>query len=564
MTEHRPAPTLCEAAIQRLALQSLLEDTFDAPFALAQREADAWRPATIDSASADSLPPFTDDLQQALQMHFQETDPVVTRRADGQHLVIVPLHGKTGAPMALWAYVPIAEEPIVRRLLKSAFLLVEERKASRQLKACLKECAQQVTADFEELTWLRELASHIDLCDSRRETVELADAVLPALKEIINAEALLLLQRIPGDAQSEQEFKTVLTLGTLTLSDEQCGLILRELGPAAGEQPVVRNSTFGSELISEREASLQNLLLVHVGRGEDQFGWLLAVNKIFGAPGVSDTAFHDAKSCGAAEFGTSEAATLNAAAVLLGTHSRNLKLLQERESLFLGITKALINAIDAKDTYTCGHSDRVAHIGRRIALQMQLPPQDCERIYLAGLLHDIGKIGVPDDVLLKPGKLSDEEFAFIKKHPEIGYGILKHVPQLAYVFDGVLHHHESYDGKGYPARLAGEQIPLIGRILAVADAYDAMTSNRPYRPGMTTERAEEILSRGAGQQWDPQVIAAFFGCVQDVRRLTARSTAALDGIEDALVEKAGLDSLWNAALQHGSEAVPPLATLVPI
>ena len=134
-------------------------------------------------------------------------------------------------------------------------------------------------------------------------------------------------------------------------------------------------------------------------------------------------------------------------------------------------------------------------------------------------MHDVGKIGVSDATLKKPGRLTPEEFAEIKRHPDEGWSILRDLSQLRYVLPGVLYHHEQYDGRGYPDGLAGEAIPLDGRLLAVADAYDAMTSDRPYRRGMPVARAEEILRAGAGAQWDPRIIATFFAIRDDIQRI---------------------------------------------
>ena len=208
---------------------------------------------------------------------------------------------------------------------------------------------------------------------------------------------------------------------------------------------------------------------------------------------------------------------------MIATHAHNAELFREKEQLLVGVIRALINAIDAKDAYTCGHSDRVALIAKRLAQGLQLDAIRCERLYMAGLLHDIGKIGVPDEVLLKPGKLTDEEFALIKRHPTIGHSIMKHVPQLQYVLPGVLHHHESLNGRGYPFGLKGDEIPLEARILAVADSYDAMTSSRPYRDAMPLEKAAKILREGAGTQWDADVIDVLFALWEEVRQIGVES-----------------------------------------
>ena len=173
-------------------------------------------------------------------------------------------------------------------------------------------------------------------------------------------------------------------------------------------------------------------------------------------------------------------------------------------------SRALVNAVEAKDEYTRGHSERVALFACRLGQEIGLDDADCERLYLAGLLHDVGKIAVEDKTLNKPDHLTDEEYKVIQQHPDSGWDILHEVTNLQYVLPGVLHHHEKYDGTGYPDQLAGEDIPLDGRILAVCDAYDAMTSDRPYRKGMPQEKAEKILRESSGSYRDPQLIDAFF------------------------------------------------------
>jgi HD-GYP domain-containing protein (c-di-GMP phosphodiesterase class II) len=181
---------------------------------------------------------------------------------------------------------------------------------------------------------------------------------------------------------------------------------------------------------------------------------------------------------------------------------------KEGEQLVLGTLRAMSNAIEARDPYTHGHSERVAQLAYEIAVRLQLSEVACQEIYLAGILHDIGKIGIPDTVLLKPAKLTDEEFAIIKKHPEIGYRIIEGLGKLRFALPGVLHHHERWDGTGYPYRLRGDQIPLMARIIAVSDAFDAMTSNRIYKAAAEKEQAMEILRSGRGTQWDAQAVDA--------------------------------------------------------
>jgi HD-GYP domain-containing protein (c-di-GMP phosphodiesterase class II) len=200
---------------------------------------------------------------------------------------------------------------------------------------------------------------------------------------------------------------------------------------------------------------------------------------------------------------------LEAAAGYLGAFLDNAGLYAEQKSLFHGTLDALTAAIDAKDRYTCGHSRRVAHLSRLLALAHGLPAEQAQRVHIAGLVHDVGKIGVPEAVLTKSGRLTDEEFNAIKLHPEIGHRILKDLPALADVLPGVLHHHERFDGRGYPHALAGRDIPLMARIIALADTFDAMSSTRSYRAAMDRPRVLAEIARCAGAQFDPDLAAAF-------------------------------------------------------
>lgn len=177
---------------------------------------------------------------------------------------------------------------------------------------------------------------------------------------------------------------------------------------------------------------------------------------------------------------------------------------ERRESaMFEQTAEALANAIDAKDKYTRGHSARVAALSRQIAAESGYSDKDCKLAYFAALLHDVGKIGVRDDIINKTGKLTDEEFEQIKLHPVLGNQILTSIRQSPSLSVGAHWHHERYDGSGYPDGLAGENIPEIARIIAVADAYDAMTSNRSYRHRLPEEVVKQELKNGMGKQFDP-------------------------------------------------------------
>jgi HD-GYP domain-containing protein (c-di-GMP phosphodiesterase class II) len=215
-----------------------------------------------------------------------------------------------------------------------------------------------------------------------------------------------------------------------------------------------------------------------------------------------------------------------ATASYIGAFLDNSSSYRTQRALFLGTIEALAAAIDAKDSYTCGHSRRVAMLSMSIAQAAGMPPDQAERVRIAGLVHDVGKIGVPEAVLCKPGRLTDDEFAQIKKHPEIGHRILKDLPSLEDVLPGVLHHHERIDGRGYPHGLAGDAIPLLARIIGVADTFDAMSSNRAYRPAMPREKVLAELQRSAGSQLDAEMVRAFLTLdLTEYDRMVAESAA---------------------------------------
>ena len=181
---------------------------------------------------------------------------------------------------------------------------------------------------------------------------------------------------------------------------------------------------------------------------------------------------------------------------------------------YLQFTETMAQALDARDPYTAGHSDRVSRYSAAIAFTLGLPDDQVEIIRVGALLHDIGKIGVPDAVLQKPGKLTDSEFDLIKKHPQIGKRILERVSHFGDYLPILELHHEDHDGRGYPHGLSGDRIPLCARIVHVADAYDAMTSNRAYRRARSVDDAVEELKRSANAQFDPAVVAAFLTVVR--------------------------------------------------
>lgn len=187
----------------------------------------------------------------------------------------------------------------------------------------------------------------------------------------------------------------------------------------------------------------------------------------------------------------------------------NARLYEEMRSLFINTVASLANAIDAKSPWTKGHSERVMHLSAKIAKEMGFDDAMVERVRLGGLLHDIGKIGIIEALLEKPTSLDEDEFPPIRLHPDIGVAILAPINQLQDVLPGILHHHERYDGTGYPKGLKGREIPQEARIITVADSFDAMVSERPYKKGYSTTSALVELRKHAGSQFDPEVVESF-------------------------------------------------------
>lgn len=422
---------------------------------------------------------------------------------------------------------------LLQQLGETVQKLIEKDIELNQQDDLLTDYASQISRDFEELVWTRQLAHHIQQTDIRDSLGAFVDQIFPTLMETVQASQLVLLQLINSPAENSnpeiQNSIDIRSLGSAQLSEDDIRLILDKYSERAKSQPVVCNhcSSLGIQ-------NLSCFILVPIQVQQREFGWILAVNREsdFSIPVQPQPSLLPLE-----EFGSFEAGLMQATASFLASHANNTSLYAEKEDLLIGIVRAMINAIDAKDHYTCGHSDRVAAISRRLAIELKLTERECEEIYLAGLLHDVGKIGVPDRILLKKESLTDAEMEILKQHPVIGYRVLKHLKQIAYILPGVLHHHESLDGTGYPEGLIGDQIPLQARIIAVADAFDAMTSDRPYRKGMPYAKAEEILKQNRGPQWDPTIVDCFISSRLEIQNLCSKAMRP-NHIETAMNEGA--------------------------
>jgi len=386
----------------------------------------------------------------------------------------------------------------------------------------------------------RSLRTHKEPARNRRRILRIAG-------ELLGVRSLAWVSRL-GDGD-------VVLEGEQILSPWDCGQLVDHLA-----DPNLRDQS-GYVLVNEARESrwgarfpqIQNLLAVPVVE-KTLLGWVLAFNKRqVASRGPSGREQSPAQAAEHGESGQSpvlpfrrlDAAILMPFASLLGLQVRASERYLYINEVLVGLTRSLTAAIDAKDEYTYGHSERVARVAVELGRELGLREAEQNDIYLAGLLHDIGKIGIRDDVLTKRGPLTDDELKHIQQHPVIGHRILVDLHAMAHLLPGVLNHHERYDGRGYPEGLKGDSIPLLARILAVADSFDAMNTSRPYRTAMPLERVEQILRQGAGIQWDPQVIDAYFRCRDRLVEICQRGLgeSLRDALDGALRNGPGNDNL---------------------
>jgi HD-GYP domain-containing protein (c-di-GMP phosphodiesterase class II) len=433
------------------------------------------------------------------------------------------------------------ETPDRDLLLRLACLFVREFAERQEMEAQREEIEEyrlQISEDLEELVFLRQVAERLVLSDGARGVFELAGSVLALLQPLAKVECAVM---IPADGEQQTLDRAAdgghpgyVRVGQPIAGPEVCHRLIERYGSAATRQPVVKNH-FHQTPEGADFPGIREFVLVPVERSDRRIAWLLAFNRVGrDLPGHATSEWHLSD----LELGSCEASLLSSTASIFATYASNVELFREKERLFIDLVRALVSAMEAKDAYTRGHSERVARFACRLGQELGLGEEACQQLNLMGLLHDIGKIGVRDAVLQKPGRLTEEEFAEIKRHPDLASAILHELESLHEVMPGVEHHHERYDGQGYPDALAGEQIPLTARILAVADAYDAMTSDRPYRTGIPQAEAEAILRQGVGSQWDPDIVETFLRIMPEIIGIRQSSSGRFPTVPLSLTDSA--------------------------
>jgi HD-GYP domain-containing protein (c-di-GMP phosphodiesterase class II) len=350
---------------------------------------------------------------------------------------------------------------------------------------------EQLTTVYEEISLLSRISSGMRFSQKPQAFLEM---VCREVKEVGNFRTVMVTLASRTDETAGDLDEAAVQIG-------ECPVPAHELLSALSEplhdalsvgETQVHNDIAADCDWARLRGKINRFVCVPLKRDKRPLGVLVAVDK-------NDTT----------EFNSVDLKLLNNVGDQCSIFLENAALYRDMHDLFMGVLHALTRSIDAKDAYTRGHSQRVAELSRDLARKIGLPEEQCERVYLSGLLHDVGKIGVPEAVLTKPGRLTDEEFAAIKKHPAIGAQILGNIRQLQDIIPGVLYHHERWDGRGYPHMIAGEAIPLIGRIICVADSFDAMSSTRTYRPALPLASVLEEVKRCGGAQFDPELAKVF-------------------------------------------------------
>lgn len=507
------------SAEQATALASALEKEFGTPFALF--DAITGRPVTVGHGSGPPQAVSTVSLDPPDVLALAERGRVCVTPLPGRHyqltLVLYAQHKPVLVAAALVdSLAGDTELSTVARVREQAMLegwlqAVSDRlRLEDQLLSWRRaEKAQRAQAAnaWEALLTLEQVARSLRI---HKDPGQNHRRILEAAFTSLRVRALVW---IPWETD-----RPILCQGESLLAEDECRQLVRFLAQSPDFQasaPLLCNQPHRTRW-GARFPQIENLLAFALSEREPR-GWFLALNK------------HDT-----GPFRLTDAAVLLPFIALLDLYRRGSHRYQDLKDLLVGLARSLTAALDAKDTYTFGHSERVARIAVELGRELRLGPDELGDLYLAALLHDVGKIGIRDSVLQKTGPLSPDEQQHVQEHVTIGYSILSELGQLRNLLPVVLYHHERYDGQGYPDGLAGEEIPLMARILAVADAYDAMSHPRPYRDAIPNRQVEEMLIAGAGTQWDKRVVDAFCRCRQQVYAIRQRGVGdslrlAIDG-----------------------------------
>lgn len=430
-------------------------------------------------------------------------------------------------------------EPVSEMLSEMLGFLGEKFQAQTKAEEQIEMVSTELAQTYEELVLLHKLGTNMKVTESDSNFLQMA---CDNLTDIISVEGIAIL--LEKTIENEKQMVLSAGLGLIDIDEQMSDVLKNRLTEEinSGKEALL-DSEVDSPFKYDWEQDIKNIIAVplwkiekkgvHFGQGAQNnnsiIGMMVAINRI-----------------DKPDFDSTDVKLFNSVANECAVFIENGRLFKDLKELFIGSLKALTSSIDAKDQYTRGHSERVAFISRwiaeRLAEEEPLKEEQIHKIYLAGLLHDIGKMGVDESILRKKGKLTEEEFEHIRTHSLVGAKILSEIKQMRDIVPGILSHHERVDGKGYPNGLVGEQIPLTGKIIGLADCFDAMTSKRVYRNAMTVEETLLEIERGLGSQFDEKVGRAFIN--SDVYQLWEIMQEGFSGIYGS-----------NKSVEYGAVAV---------
>jgi HD-GYP domain-containing protein (c-di-GMP phosphodiesterase class II) len=349
--------------------------------------------------------------------------------------------------------------------------------------------SSELTEAYEELSLLYKLSAKMPVTQDSRQFLTEACTDLQTVLGL----RWIMLYLVDDEPRLKELAGSTVQAGDIVSQ----GVSLEQLGKAAmslceqRDEPLIIDDTSEAGLPIFAQVA-DGLLIVPLWNEQQPLGVIVAADK-----------------AGDIQLSSVDSKLVRSTSQNIGIFLDNAMLYDDLQDMFMGTLRSLVSAIDAKDTYTFGHSERVAWGARELALAAGMDQDQAHRVYLSGLVHDVGKIGVPEAVLCKPGRLTDEEFEMIKTHPRIGSRILQEVRQMQDLLPGVLYHHERFDGRGYPEGLRGVDIPMFGRLICLADSFDAMSSNRTYRSALPMKDVLAEIRRCSGTQFDPDLAKLF-------------------------------------------------------
>jgi len=499
-------PTLAQST--RLALEHLdreLQRGFEMSLVLTTADGD---PTYYDADSGGV--PDQDVLRRLNAEVAGKEESAIVSLGDGRTAYATPVNGGSEAVGTLVAYSHNGRKASANRAQASSVFAVLSPFAtllgdSISKDAEIDSLTDEIALRYEELTYVYKLAGSMEV--DQRLGLSLEKIFGTALTSL-ELDGLILFSSqtgrsrvyVPPDGDTELTQNDIICFDRL---EHQVRSAVLESG-----KPWIANELHKDARFPDASPGCSHLIAVPVNVADDEQGVITVVRS---------SAEH--------RFYIGDVNLISALAKQMAIVIRNARLFGKVRSLFLNLVKSLVAVVEAKHRYTRGHSERVHVVSGFLADQLELDGKTREALHWASLFHDIGKISIPDAILNKPGKLTDEEYDIIKRHPSQGYEVLSHIEQLRDALPGVRHHHEKMDGTGYPDGIEGDEIPLIARVIAVADVYDALTSTRSYRLEMSKDKALEIMRDGEGNHFDPAVLKVFLDKHDEIEQLIDKSAA---------------------------------------